>query len=119
MRRLSVSSFLISATAGAVVWGLSPLFFGHAEPWDADGPWYLVALAVAGAVAGALRPGSLWAHYLGAVAGQLGYQVLFLKVGPLLPLGVAFLLVYSLLFLAGAALATWARGVLSSGGHVR
>jgi hypothetical protein len=58
---------------------------------------------LAGAVSGALTPKPLWALYLGAIAGQLSYQLLFLKVGPLLPLGLLFLAGYGLVFLATAA----------------
>jgi len=64
---------------------------------------------MAGAVAGALTPKPIWALYLGAIAGQFSYQVLFLKVGPLLPLGVLFLVVYGLVFLAAAILSGYIR----------
>jgi hypothetical protein len=64
---------------------------------------------LAGAVAGALTPKPIWALCLGAVAGQLSYQVLFLKVGPLLPLGLLFLVGYSPAFLVTAALVSHIR----------
>ena len=105
---------LVSAAASASVWALSPLLVGHREPWDADGYFYVVALVVAGSVAGLLAPRPLWAHYLGALAGQLGYEALFLPIGPLFVLGAAFLLGYSLIFLAAAALAAYARARLTS-----
>jgi len=47
----------------------------------------------------------LWGHYLGALIGQLGYELIFLRIGPLFFLGAAFLLGYSVIFLAAAALA--------------
>ena len=102
-------TILVSALAGARVWALSAWLTGHAEPWDADGPFYVAALAIAGSVAGLLAPRPLWAHYLGALIGQLGYEVLLLGVGPLFLLGAAFLLGYSLIFLIAAAGAvyTW------------
>ena len=62
-----------------------------------------------GAVTGALTPKPIWALYLGAIAGQLSYQVLFLKVGPLFPLGALFLVGYCLVFLAAAALVGYIR----------
>jgi hypothetical protein len=115
----------VSTSAAALVWALSPLLAGHREPWDTDGIYYVVALAVAGFVAAALAPRPLWAHYLGALVGQLGYAVLFLPPGPssvlgaFSVLGAAFLLGYSLIFLAAAALASFARTRLSSrSGHV-
>jgi hypothetical protein len=94
------------------VWALSPLLAGHREPWDVDGLFYIVALFVAGSLAGLLAPRPLWAHYLGALVGQLVYQAVFLPIGPLIVLGAAFLLGYSLVFLVGAALAAWIRARL-------
>lgn len=82
----------VSAVVGASVWALSPWLVGHQEPWDAEGGFYVLALAAGGSVAGLLTPRPLWAHYLGAVAGQLAYEVLFLRRGPLFVLGIAFLL---------------------------
>ena len=92
----------ISTVAGAAAWALSPWLTGYPEPWDAAGIYYPVALLVLGAVAGILSPQPLWAHYLGAFIGQLGYEVLFLGAGPLLVLGVAFLLGYAVIFFVGA-----------------
>ena len=70
---------------------------------------YFGSLIVAGVVAGALVPRPLWAHYLGAVFGQLIYELIFLKLGPLVLIGALFLLGDSLLFLAGAAAAAHVR----------
>jgi len=99
------ATVLVSAAAGALVWALSPWLTGHVEPWDADGLFYAGALIVAGSVAGAITPRPLWALYLGALFGQLGYELIFLRLGPLFFLGAAFLLGYSVIFLAAAALA--------------
>ena len=96
---------VVSAGAAAAVWALSPLLDGHREPWDTDGPSYVIALAVAGALTGVLVPRPLWARYLGAVVGQGGYALLFLP-GQLTIFGAAFFLGYSLIFLAAAALAS-------------
>jgi len=87
----------------ALVWALSPLLTGFREPWDAPMPYYIAALVVAGAISGALLPKPIWAHYLGAVTGQILFELLFLRVGPLLLLGVVFLLAYSLVFVLAAA----------------
>jgi hypothetical protein len=95
----------VSAVASALVWALAPLLVGHHEPWDSDGYFYVLSLAVSGSLAGLLAPRPLWAHYAGAFVGQLGYELLFLRVGPLFFLGAAFLLGYSLIFVAAAALA--------------
>ncbi len=40
--------FLVSAVASALIWALSPLLTGHAEPWDAYGPFDVGSLVVAG-----------------------------------------------------------------------
>jgi len=77
---------------------------GRNEPWDADSPYYFVALAVAGAVSGAVVPKHLWAHYVGAVLGQAAYELAFLKLGPLFILGLVFLAGYSVIFVVSAAI---------------
>ena len=102
-------TLLVSAATAALVWALSPLLVGQREPWDTDGIFYVVALAVAGSVASLLAPRPLWAHYLGALAGQLGYAALFLPLGESPLLGAAYLCGYSLIFLAAAALVAFAR----------
>ena len=99
------TTVLVSAAAGALVWALSPWLTGYVEPWDADGLFYVGALIVGGSVAGAITPRPLWALYLGALFGQLGYELIFLRLGPLFFLWAAFLLGYSAIFLAAAALA--------------
>jgi len=83
------------------------------EPWDADSPYYYIALAVAGAVAGAAVPKPLWAHYLGAVLGQAAYVLAFLKHGALFVLGLGFLAAFSLIFIAAAAIAAALRGFMA------
>jgi hypothetical protein len=113
---------IVSAVTAASVWALSPLLVGHREPWDTDGIFYIVALAVVGSLAGLIVPRPLWAHYLGAIVGQLGYVALFLPLGTLsildaataLAVTLGFLLGYSLIFLAAAALAAFVRTRLSS-----
>jgi hypothetical protein len=95
----------VSAAVGALVWALSPWLTGHQEPWDAAGIYYVVALFVGGFVAGLLSPRPLWAHYVGALIGQMGYEALFLPVGPLFILGAAFLLGYTIIFAIGAGVA--------------
>lgn len=98
-------AFLVSAITCALVWALSPLLTGHSEPWDVAGPFYFAALVVAGSLGGLLAPKPPWAHYLGAVAGQIVYMVLFLPAGPLFILGVVFLAVYSVIPFAAATAA--------------
>jgi hypothetical protein len=108
-------TLLVSTIASASIWALSPLLTGHREPWDADGYFYLVALLVAGAVAGVISPKPQWAHYVGAIIGQLGYELVVLRVGPLFLLGIAFLLAYCLVYLAAAWLAGSIRTYFAQG----
>ena len=107
--RRTLEALLFAAAASGLIWALSPLFTGYPEPWDADGLYYVTALAVAGLISGAVTPRPLWAHYLGAVIGQLAYQIAFVGIDPLLVLGAAFLLAYSLIFLFSTALASFVR----------
>ncbi len=107
--RQSALTFLGAAAASASIWLVAPWATGRAEPWDADGLFYLVALVLAGLISGWLRPRPLWAHYAGAVVGQLAYQAIFLPVGPLILLGAVFLLAFSVVFLAAAVLAAFLR----------
>ena len=109
MKRRAIWAFVISAGTGATVWALSVPVTGQSEPWDADGFYYLVALAIAGAVSAAVIPRHLPAHYLGAVVGQAAYELAFLKLGPLFVLGLAFLMGYSIIFLGAAAIVAFFR----------
>jgi hypothetical protein len=102
-------TLLVAAVAGALMWASSPWLTGHREPWGADGFFYVGAMAVAGAVAGVLAPKPLWAHYVGAFTGQLMYEALFLKTGPLFIVGVVFLLGYSVIFALAASIAARVR----------
>ncbi len=114
MTSRAAATLAISAAAAALIWVLSPWLTGQLEPWDADGPFYIGSLAVAGALSGALTPRPRWAHYVGAFAGQLIYELVALRVGPLFVLGVVFLLAYSLVFAAAAAAASFARSALAA-----
>ena len=107
--RSAMLAFATAALTCALVWAVSPWLTGRREPWDAEPPFYFSGLVIAGAVSGALTPRPIWALYLGAIAGQLGYQVLFLRVGPLFPLGAIFLVGYCFVFLAAAVLAGYIR----------
>ena len=112
-------SFSVAAVFGAVIWGLSPLLTDAVEPWDAESPYYFLALFVAGGLVGLLCPKHIWVTYLGVVVGQLVYMLIALPSGPLLPLGVLFLFGYGVLSLLGLALASQVRrksGSVDTGG---
>lgn len=108
-------AFGLAAALGAAVWALSVPLTGKAEPWDSEGPYYFIALALAGAASGAsMRGHHLLAQYAGAVVGQAAYEVVFLEAGPLFVLGLAFLLGYATIFLGAAALGGLAGDLIGS-----
>jgi len=121
VNRNIVFSLLLAAGLGAAIWAVSPVVTGSAEPWDAESPYYFVSLFVAGAIVCLLFPRHIWSAFLGVVIGQLVYLLVFLPSGPLLPLGVVFMLGYGLLSLLGAVLASKLRrhpeGISSGGGY--
>lgn len=109
MKHPTISTIIIGALLSAAVWAISPWATGHKEPWDANGLFYIASLIGGGFVSGLLTPKPLWAQYVGSVSGQLIYELLFLRIGPLFVLGAGFLLGYSFLFLIGAFLGSRVR----------
>lgn len=109
MKQPVLRSFLLAALAGAAIWGLSPSMTGHVEPWDAGGLYYTAALALDGCLCGSIAPKPLWPLYVGCVAGQTLYLLGWLPTGPLLPVGLVFVLLCSLVFLVGAYVGSRAR----------
>jgi hypothetical protein len=56
-------TLLVSFVLGALVWALSPVLGGHAEPSDAEGVYYPAALLLAGLLSGpslAVSPDNHW-----------------------------------------------------------
>jgi hypothetical protein len=98
-------TLIVSVLISATIWFLTPLLTHHREPWDADGSFYLVAILLAGTVAGTIAPKPLWAHYAGSFIGQLAYELLFLRIGPLVIVGAFFLLGFCALYSVAAGLA--------------
>lgn len=101
--------FSASAILASLVWALSPLLTGHKEPWDSSSHYYPLALLISGLAAGLLGSHRKSAYYLGALVGQILYVLTFLKVGPLLLVGVGIIAVYSVAFYAAALLADYLR----------
>jgi len=115
--RAWILTLLVSALTAGVVWALSPLISGRAEPWDATNHYYPIALAVAGALSGALTSRVRWAYFLGCIVGQLLFEVIFLKTGPLVVVGVIFMALYGVVFVAAALLASYLRGRIAANGR--
>lgn len=109
MKQPTWLTIAVAAAAGASIWALSLLLTGHREAWDTGGGYYPVGLIIAGVLSGVLAPRPLWAHYVGAVLGQLAYMLIFLPTGPLIVLGIIILLVLSTLFLLAAAIGGYLR----------
>ena len=112
MKASEALPFGVAAVAAGLVWAFSMSATGTSEPWDAEGGYYFGALLLAGVVSGFLAPKPLWGVYLGALLGQVAYQLIFLNIGPLVGVGFVFLLFYTLVFLAGAAASGALRGAL-------
>ena len=62
---------LIGFLLGLGIWLIPVTFFGQREPWDGNGPWYAVALAVAGLLLGFLGSGHVFAAVVGVFLGQV------------------------------------------------
>jgi hypothetical protein len=102
------SAFVIGLVCGAIIWVLSPLITGQAEPWDAAGAYYPGALFIAGLLASLALPANAGRVALGIFAGQvlvlIGRVIADPSSGGLWPLGILFLALYSVLALIGARL---------------
>ncbi len=109
MNRTITIQATASALLGSLIWAISPRITGMAEPWDADSPYYPVALLTGGVALGFIWPEKPWIIFLAIWLGQLAYMVLFLPLGPLAVLGVGFLAGFSLVAFAGAALSAAVR----------
>jgi hypothetical protein len=101
-RKSAILAFLLAAALTAALWAFSVPLTGKAEAWDAEA-YYFAALVITGAISGAIIPKHLPAHYLGAMAGQVAYEVVFLESGALFILGLAFMAAFAVIFLGAAA----------------
>jgi hypothetical protein len=109
--------FFACATAAWLLWMGADSPPGRHEPWDADNQLpYLLAQGLLGAVFGAIEPTRVWRWPLGVYVGQAiglvhsGLSGAERSVGPLVPLGMMFLLPYTVPACVGAAVgAAYAR----------
>jgi hypothetical protein len=109
--------FVVGVLLGAAIWWTSPAITGEAEPWDAEGRYYVGALFFAGAVATVFLPKAFWVAPTGVYVGQLLYGLYLYKPADarLWPLGLVFAAFYSVAALVGAlacALVMWLIHVL-------
>ena len=63
---------------GAIVWWLSIPLTGQREPFDAPGPYYLVAMFLAGVVAALAAPRFWWVAVIGIFLGERLYAYIAL-----------------------------------------
>jgi hypothetical protein len=94
---------LLAAVFGAVLWLEAPRLTGERDAFDS--PLYPVYLFLAGAVFAACLKTHGWLAALAILLGQLmGFGTLVARGlgGPLWPLGIAFVVAYSPIALAGA-----------------
>lgn len=103
----------VASAAGAGIWLLSPILSGQAEPWDAAGVFYPGALLLAGLGTGYLEP-TRW--FLASSCVLLGQMAVFAGRilatpgdGGLWPLGLVFLIGFSVISIAGGKLGALAR----------
>jgi hypothetical protein len=115
---------LTAVTGGFSLWMLSPILTGDTEPWDAHNQLlYLAALAGLGAACGLIAPERFWAWPAGIYAGQL-IAILYRRhqLPPggadfLIPLGLLFLVPYTVPSLVGSALGVVGASLLSRRGQ--
>jgi hypothetical protein len=100
----AVLVFTVGVLLGAAIWWVSPALAGEAEPWDAEGRYYVWALFLAGAVATVFLPKAFWLAPVGVYVGQLLYGLYLYQPedGSLWPLGLVFAAFYSVAAMGGA-----------------
>lgn len=111
MKHEATLGFSVAFVCGAAIWFLAPFVTGHAEPWDADGAFYLLALLVTGAIAGWLTPRKIAPILPGIALGQFLYMLLVLPIGPLWFVGLVSLFVYGIVALVAAFISSRLRSL--------
>jgi hypothetical protein len=90
-----VAAFLISIVTGISIWALSNSFTGYSEPWDSPSVYYSVSIALFSFVLGLIFPRHSIFITTGMIFGQFGYMMSLLPNGPLWPVGLLTLIVYT------------------------
>jgi hypothetical protein len=107
-------TFGLSAALGALIWLCSQYFTGTAEPWDATGYYWHFGLLLAGFLPAVFSPHRFWLWPLGVLSGQLIIFAARVIQGPpsaLWPIGVMYLILFSVLTFAGAFIGWTSRRV--------
>jgi hypothetical protein len=109
-------TFGLSVVLGALIWLCSQFITGTAEPWDAAGYYWQIGLLLAGFLPAVSSPRRFWLWPLGVLFGQLIIFAARAFQGPpsaLWPVGVVYLVLFSVVTLAGAFLGWASRRVFS------
>ena len=113
----SLAGWLVAAASGAALWACANLAEASQEPWDAESYWivWLPLAALLCFVLGFCFPEKPWRWPLAVMLSQLPVMIVFTgKVGSLVVIGIALLLILSLPGMAaawlGAAVRRGARG---------
>jgi len=91
--------WLASAATGALLWTAATLIGGQREPWDSENYWsiWLPTALLLSAVLGYLFPERPWRWPLALMLMQMPVIAILLgAIGPLMAVGFALLVVYSL-----------------------
>ena len=101
LARRDAAVFLLSVGLGAGIWLLSPAITGQKEPWDSEGPYYHLALFVAGILPAALVQHRWWRWPIGTLVGQILVTVPLVLRSPFGILGWFYMTVDMLYCLVG------------------
>lgn len=96
--------FALGVLFGYGIWAASPMIFGTKEAFDS--PFYGLTLVVGGSLCGLVSKDRAWRWVVAILIGQLiGFALLVVKrPGPLWPLGMIFVFMYSAAVYLGTVL---------------
>jgi hypothetical protein len=92
---MRLTAFLSSIVAGFVIWAISRQITGHIEPWDSDSIYFSGSMAFFSLCLGIAFPRSVISITIGLIFGQSAYMLIALPTGPLWPVGLLTLIIYS------------------------
>ena len=98
MKTKRTFAFGASLATGAAIWALSPALTGEVEPWDANTVFLPIAIVIVSLILGFLFPKNPLVSSAGLLLGQVTYILILLPIGPLILVGLVFLLGYVIVF---------------------